>query len=104
MKKRLQVILSDEAWAAVDAVAKEANTNFDGGYVNFSDAINEMLLCSKVDIRNLQLKHVNLRKSLRALASKSDLDIDQALKTLQEIKTKVVKRPIKAANSNGETA
>jgi hypothetical protein len=96
MNKRLQVILSDDAWNAVDTLTKEANTNFENGYVNFSDTISEMILCSKVDVRNLQMKHVNLRKSLRALASKSDLDIESALKALMEIKSKTGKKVGKA--------
>ena len=92
MKKRLQIILSNEAWTAVDDLSKEANSDFDGGHINYSDLINEMILCSKVDIKTLQLKHTDLRKSLRALASKGDLDLDTVLKTLSELKSTVKKK------------
>lgn len=92
MKKRLQIILCDEAWGAVDNLSNEANSEFDGGHINYSDLINEMILCSKVDIKALQLKHTDIRKSLRALASKGDIDLDSVLKTLNELKTSQKKR------------
>ena len=92
MKKRLQVVLNNEAWVAVEALSNEANSDFDGGHINYSDLINEMILCSKVDIKTLQLKHTDLRKSLRALANKGDLDIDSVLKTLTELKSTVKKK------------
>lgn len=103
MKKRLQIILSDEAWQAVESLATEANQNFDNGNINYSDAINEMIISAKVDIRALQLKHTNLRKSLRSLALKGDIDIDSAIKTLLEIKSKSPKRTPKMGTLVEET-
>src|SRR5438874_2559790 len=99
MKKRLQVVLTDEAWNAVEALTQEANQNFEVGNINYSDAINEMILVSRVDIKTLQMKHTDLRRSLRMLASKEDLDIESALKSLMELKVKSGK---KKTNGNGE--
>jgi hypothetical protein len=87
-KKRLQVILTDEAWSAVEALTQDANEKFDSGSINYSDVINEMVLSSKVDIKALQLKHTDLRRSLKALASKEDLDIELAIKSLMELKAR----------------
>lgn len=92
MRKRLQLILTDEAWAAVEALTSIANENFKNGKVTFSDAINEMIVSAKVDIPTLQSKHVNLRKSLRAMASQSEIDVDALIKTLNEFKGKALKK------------
>ena len=87
-KKRLQVILNDEAWSAVETLTNQANENFETGTINYSDAINEMILCSKVDTKALQQKHTNIRRSLKVLASKSDIDLDSAIKALTELKAR----------------
>ena len=92
MSKKLQIILNEESWNMVDQLIKESNENFDGGTINYSDAINEMILSSKVDVRALQLKHTDWRRSLRALASKGEVDLEQAIKALSELKAKTVKR------------
>ncbi len=104
MKKRLQIILNDDSWQAVDALTKEANQNFENGSINYSDAINEMIVSAKVDVKVLQLKHTNLRKSLRSLASKGEIDIDSAIKTLMEIKSITGKRIQKTQNLAKDTA
>lgn len=87
-KKRLQVILNDESWNAVEAVTNEASLNFEVGSINYSDVINEMILTAKVDIKALQLKHTDLRRSLRLLSNKDDLDIELAIKSLMELKAR----------------
>lgn len=87
-KKRLQVILSDEAWAAVEKLTDDANAEFEAGTINYSDAINEMILTSKVDIKVLQTKHTDIRRSLRVMASKDSLDLDNVIKTLMELKSR----------------
>ena len=96
MKKRLQVILSEEAWSAVEALTNEANQNFDVGNINYSDAINEMVLTAKVDIKALQAKHTDLRRAIRAIASKGELDLDSVIKGLMELKTKNGRKSAKA--------
>jgi hypothetical protein len=87
-KKRLQVILTDETWGIVDALNTQANENFETGSINYSDVINEMILCSKVEIKLLQQKHTNIRRSLKLLASKADIDLDSAIKCLMELKAR----------------
>lgn len=86
MKKRLQVVLNDDSWAEVERVTKLANDGFENGNISFSDVLNEMALCSNVDVDKLQTKHTNIRKFLRLLASQKDLDIDAAIKSLQALK------------------
>lgn len=102
-KKRLQVILTNDAWSAVESVTKEASEKFDSGSINYSDVINEMILGAKIDIKALQLKHTDLRRSLKVLAGKSDLDIESAIKSLMELKARggVLK---KKTNHNQEEA
>lgn len=99
MKKRLQVQLTDDAWEMVEHLAKEGNSGFDSGYISYSDAINEMILTSKVDIRTLQMKHADLRRSLRSLASRRDLDVETVLRLVAELKTKTQKRKSKAMDT-----
>ena len=91
MKKKLQVAISEEAWLILDGLVKQANEDFSLGSVGFSDAVNEMILSNKVDVKVLQNKNINFRKSLRVLASQKDLDISAAIKTLQDLKSKAVK-------------
>ena len=88
MKKRLQIILSDDAWNSVEILTNEANENFDVGNINFSDVINEMILSAKVDVKVLQLKHTDLRRSLRVMASKDNVDLDAVIKSLMDLKAK----------------
>jgi hypothetical protein len=86
-KRRLQVILTEDAWAAVDAVTKEANQGLVGS-INYSDTINEMILSAKVDIKAFQSKHTNIRRSLRLMAANENLDIDDVIKSLMDLKAK----------------
>ncbi len=95
MKRKLQVILTDDSWTTLDAIVKEANLDFQSGSINMSDVVNEILLTAKIDIRALQIKHTNVRRSLRNLASKKDIDIDLAIKSLMELKAASQKRPAK---------
>jgi hypothetical protein len=92
MKKRLQVVFTEEAWAAVEALTTQANENFEAGSINYSDVINEMIVSARVDIKALQLKHTDLRRSLRSMASKGDLDLDTVIKSLMELKSRSGKR------------
>lgn len=92
MNKRLQVQVSQEAWEAVEALCKEANQNFEAGSVTVSDAVNEMILAAKVDVRALQLKRTDLRRALRAMADKEDLDLESVLRSLTDLRGKVPKK------------
>ncbi len=100
MKRKLQVVLLDDAWKIIESVTTEANQDFKNGSINYSDVVNEMILTAKVDAKTLQAKHTNIRKSLRSLAAQKEIDFDAAIKALQEMKGKVVRKPLKAAQVN----
>jgi hypothetical protein len=88
MSKRIQIALTDEAWQQVEAVTKEASDGFEAGSITYSNVINEMILCSKPDIRVLQAKRTSVRKSLLLLSGQKDLDLDVAIKALTELRAK----------------
>lgn len=92
MKKKIQIVLSDEAWSALDNLTKEANDGFLNGTINYSDVANELISTGKIDIRGLQAKHTNIRKSLRLMASQKEIDIESAIKALMDLKSKGVKK------------
>jgi hypothetical protein len=90
--KRIQVVFTDEAWTIIETVSKQASTDFDAGSISWSDVVNELVLTARVDIKTLQMKHIDLRRSLKSFASKKDIDIDLIIKTLTELKGKPAKR------------
>jgi hypothetical protein len=92
MRKKLQVVLTDEAATHLEKVLAEASDGFINGSINCSDLVNEMILSAKVDIKALQAKHTNLRKSLRVLAAQKDIDLESAIKALTEMKSRTAKR------------
>ncbi len=95
MKRKFQVILTEESWSILDALVKEANHDFQSGSINMSDVVNEVLLTAKIDVRALQIKHTNVRRSLRNLANQKEIDIDLAIKSLMELKAVGQKRSAK---------
>ncbi|RYZ77075.1 MAG: hypothetical protein EOP05_03045 [Proteobacteria bacterium] len=97
MKRKIQIVLSEDAWELLESTTKESNTGFKNGSITYSDVVNEFLVGGKIDIRMLQAKHTNLRKSLRLMASQKEIDIDAAIRSLQELKAKTAKRPAKVA-------
>ncbi len=92
MKKKLQIILNDESWTLLETMTKEANEGFKNGTINMSDIVNEILITAKIDVRALQAKHTNIRRSLRQMALQKNIDIDLAIKNLMELKTISSKR------------
>lgn len=92
MKKKIQIVLSDEAWTSLENLTKEANDGFLNGTINYSDVANELISTGKIDIRGLQAKHTNIRKSLRLMASQKEIDIESAIKALMDLKSKGVKK------------
>lgn len=104
MAKRLQVVFTDEAWAEVERVTSESNTNFDVGSIGYSDVVCEMVLASRVDIKALQLKHTDIRRSLRMMAGKADLDLDQVINALHDLRTKTKKRKVVGAAEEVKSA
>ena len=104
MNKRLQIILNKEAWDKVEKLCTDANADFANGKVSYADAINEMILCSKVDIETLRSKNINIKKSLRNMASMDNLDIEQVIERLVEIKKGAAQKTKKTAKkTEGET-
>lgn len=95
MKRKLQVVLSEGAWVQLEAFTKDANDGFNNGSITLSDVVNELVLTAKIDIKSLQGKHINVRKSLRLLATQKEIDIDLAIKTLMDLKSKGAKRTAK---------
>lgn len=92
MKKKIQIVLSDESWSALESLTNEANEGFVNGTINYSDVVNELIATGKIDIRGLQAKHTNIRKSLRLMASQKEIDIESAIKALMDLKSKGVKK------------
>lgn len=95
MKKKLQVALTDESWEMLESISHDANDGFKNGCITFSDIINEVLSNAKIDLKGLQAKHTNIRKSLRLLASQKEIDIDLAIRNLMELKAKSPKKSSK---------
>lgn len=104
MTKRLQVLLSDETLTLLETIMSQANENNRLGHITYSDAINEMILTSKVDVKALQLKHADYRKTLRSMAAEEELDLDAIIKTLSELRNKSGKRQTKAAIQTNEAS
>lgn len=92
MKKKIQIVLSDESWSALESLTNEANEGFVNGTINYSDVVNDLIATGKIDIRGLQAKHTNIRKSLRLMASQKEIDIESAIKTLMDLKSKGVRK------------
>ena len=92
MGKRLQVMVSLEAWNAVEALCNEANLGFEAGNVSVSDAVNEMILSARVDVKSLQSKRTDLRRALRAMAGKEELDLESVIRSLTELRGKAAKK------------
>jgi|GEM_PF-1202337 len=102
-KKRLQVLFSEEAWSSIESLTEEANRGFEDGSITYSDVVNEMILNSKFDIKTLQAKHTDIKRSLRRMASQGDVDLDSAIKALMELKNKVGKRGSKQSANSGDS-
>lgn len=98
MSKRLQIALTEEAWTVVEALTNEANQNFDAGHITFSDAINELIVCSKPDVKELQLKHTSLRRALFALAQMKDLEPEMVVKRMNELRSRLGKRGTRSSS------
>lgn len=95
MKKKLQIILDEDGSSNLEDLYKEANEDFKNGSITYSDIINELLSSPKIDLKQLQTKHTNLRKSLRVMAQDKNLDLDAVIKNLMELKSKTTKKSSK---------
>ncbi len=96
MKNRIQFTLTDETLKIVEDTFKEVTQNFKTGSINYSDVINEMILTSRVDVKSLQHKKTNLRRSLRVMAKDPSIDYEAAIELLNKMKPKPAKNSSKA--------
>lgn len=100
LKRKIQVVLTDETWSILETTTRESNSGFKNGSITYSDVVNEYLLSGKIDLRLIQAKHTNIRKSLRLMASQKEIDIDSAIKSLMELKSRGAKRLGKLTSSD----
>ncbi len=100
MSKRIQVVLSQKALDELDKVLTAASTDFNTGTITLSDVVSEMVLSSNIDIKDLRIKHTNIRKYLKNLAQDENTDLDSALKTLLELKSQLSKKQLKLSKIN----
>lgn len=103
MKRKLQVLITEDAWKVIEGLQKDSNHEFKCGSINFSDIVNEIILTCKLDIKALQAKCTNIRKSLRNMASEKEIDLDKAIKYLTDLKSKGTKRASKNTPVQEET-
>lgn len=96
MNKRIQVILSEQALVKLEKTHEEAKKGFQTGTISLADVLNEMILESNLDLKELRTKHTNLKKSLLKLAKEKDLDVETALKVIQDLKSKLTKKNLKS--------
>lgn len=92
MTKRITLTLEKEAIDAFDKLFVSVNEGFEAGRITVSDLMTEIILSARIDIRALQLKHSDLRKSLRALSNREEIDLETAIKTLTEMRGRVGRR------------
>lgn len=100
MSKRLQIYLSPEAEEKLQKVLDEAVIGFTAGTIKISDVVSEMILASDLDIKELRLKYTDFKKSLIELAHTDNLDLEVAIKALQELKSKITKIKSKSSRMN----
>jgi hypothetical protein len=63
--KRMQIVFTNEAWSVVETTLAKATENFDTGSISTSDAVNELILHARIDIKALQTKHIGRRRRSR---------------------------------------
>lgn len=100
IKKRLQIAFTDEAWSLVDQLTQEASQGFKVGHITYSDVVNELILNAKIDLKTLQAKKTDVKRSLRHLATLEEMDLDSAIKALSDLKAKVGRK----SNKNVSTS
>lgn len=82
--KRLQLKLGIEALAKLDALVTQVNEGFTVGSISQSDIVEELVLAGRIDTKAIQRKHVDIKRYLKHIASTDALDLDQAIKMLEE--------------------
>ena len=92
MSKRVGLVLTNEAAASFEKILGDVNYGFKAGKVTPSNLISEIILSTKVDVKALQLKYTDLRRSLRALSQREEIDVETAIEILSEIAGKAQKK------------
>ena len=95
MSKRMQVILSHEAYEKVFRIHKHATEGHPTVKLNLSDVVEEFVLSGKVSVSSLRAKHTDLRRTLMDLAKKKDVSVEDIVSSLAEIKGGLTKRETK---------
>jgi hypothetical protein len=100
--KRIAMFLSEEALEIFERLLASANDGFEAGRITPSDLMSELVLSSRLDIKAIQLKHSDLRRSLRALSNREKIDIDTAIKVLLEMKGRTPRKRVGAHELEAE--
>lgn len=103
MNKKIQISFEPDSLMILESLTDQANKNFKNGSISYSDVINEAVRVFKIDVKSLQAKNINIKKSLRNMASQKDLDLDLAIKTLLELKNGTGRKQIKTAQTSEES-
>lgn len=100
MNKRIQVILPQQALDVLDSLHKEATAGFNVGTISLSDVVTEIILTSEIDVEDLRIKRTNVQRYLKNMAKDKNVDLDLALKTLQDLKNQIAKKQRKMPKPN----
>ncbi len=100
MSKRIQVVLTEKALQELEKIYNQASADFTVGTITLSDVVTEMVLTSNIDIKELRLKHTNVSKYLKNLASDKNVDVEMAVKNLLELKSQLAKKSPKTQKMN----
>ena len=95
MSKRLQIIISDSAFEAVETTYKQVTEGHPTVKLNMSDVIEAMIFNSKINTNDLRMKFTDLRRTLLDLAKRKDLDVEEILKSVVELKGVLAKKDSK---------
>lgn len=103
--KRIQLLLPQNAIDQLEKIRKEVNTGFDVGSIGLSDVATEIIMSAEIDVKEIRIKHINVKRYLKHLAKDDNIDIDTALKTLQELRSQLAKKTPKVnKNQAGDEA
>ena len=103
MNKKIQISFEPESLIILESLTAQSNENFKNGSINYSDVINEAVRVAKIDVKSLQAKNINIKKSLRNMASQKNLDLDLAIKTLLELKNGAGRKQKTTAQTSEES-
>lgn len=95
MSKRLQIILNENTFSLIESTHKQICDGHPQVKLNFSDLINEMISCSKININDIRSKHTDIRRTLIELAKQKDLKVEEVIQQLAQLKTFTVKKELK---------